>query len=257
MLRKRRTITRARGGFPREILSSLMMKPAAQAVREVRHVLEAAIISRLVGGRQWHRRGHPPSSVHEGFSKELLEAIKCAPNGSLRVRHPPLRAARSRAPRELEGSHASRPSCRACPWLYIDGGQLPPRGRAERRVRERLQHGARVRPAACFPVWVRGERKREGKGRERRRGGEKKRGPLAFFVLLKSNQVTPRTRRANNSFLKRSFAHFILDSVSARENFPGGCAPGPPLLLGGFAPQTPRVIPSNPRGVFWGFCVNP
>ena len=59
-----------------------MMKPAAQAVREVRHVLEAAIISQLVGGRQWHRRGHPPSSMHEGFSKELLEAIKCAPNGS-------------------------------------------------------------------------------------------------------------------------------------------------------------------------------
>ena len=55
-------------------------RPAAQAVREVRHMLEAAVIGRLVSGGNG-AAGIPPSSVDKVFSKELLEAIKCMSNG--------------------------------------------------------------------------------------------------------------------------------------------------------------------------------
>jgi len=63
-----------------EMPSGPKAQPAAQAVREVRHMLEAAVIGRLVSGGDG-AAGIPPSSVYKVFSKELLEAIKCMPNG--------------------------------------------------------------------------------------------------------------------------------------------------------------------------------
>lgn len=63
-----------------EMPSGPKARPAAQAVREVRHMLEAAVIGRLVSGGNG-AAGIPPSSVDKVFSKELLEAIKCMSNG--------------------------------------------------------------------------------------------------------------------------------------------------------------------------------